>query len=484
MCLGQKGDSGGVPRRDFLKTAGLAGAAFPAACRLGESSPIAAAPVGSTGPAATVMGAFIYPPTEELRRAGYWSWPGSSFDPEGRQKVYMKHFNALAAAEGVRLIVPEKPLSTAQDVAAFVARVRKENPDGLLLVPFKKGHWGYVLRIIEETKLPAVVLATLGVLLVDHIRQLHRRNGAYLISSLDNFDAVRWGVRMIAVGAAMRKATIVNIQGERERETRVPHLGTRIKTIPLQRFYSVFRSIKAGPEVRALAESYKRNARKIVQPTDSDILEAAKTYFALKRIVEEEEAEALMMDCLPGLRKPHKHPPPCMGFMSLRDEGIPAGCQADLDATLTLLLVQKLFGKPGFQQNASMETEANHYFGAHCTCASKLAGPDAPPQPYILMSHAEAGWGCVPRVLWEPGWEVTMARYLSGKKPRMYVYTGKVVRCPPIPPTGGCRTNVELVINEVQDACDVKGMHQIIFHGNYGRQLRTFCRLYSIAVEI
>ncbi len=35
--------------------------------------------------------------------------------------------------------------------------------------------------------------------------------------------------------------------------------------------------------------------------------------------------------------------------MSLRDEGIAAGCQADLSATLSLMLVQQLFGKPGFQ---------------------------------------------------------------------------------------------------------------------------------------
>jgi len=189
-----------------------------------------------------------------------------------------------------------------------------------------------------------------------------------------------------------------------------------------------------------------------------------------------------MMDCLPGLSRPHKHPPPCMGFMSLRDEGIAAGCQADLNATLTLMLVQQLFDKPGFQQNASMETEKNHYFGAHCTCASKLSGTTGPSQPYILMSHAEAGWGCVPRVLWRVGQEVTMAQYLWGKTPQMYLYSGQVVGCPDIPQTGGCRTNIEMTINEVDDVCDVKGMHQIIFYGDYARDLRIFCQLYGIKV--
>ncbi|MHC4192527.1 MAG: hypothetical protein ACYSUB_23165 [Planctomycetota bacterium] len=51
---------------------------------------------------------------------------------------------------------------------------------------------------------------------------------------------------------------------------------------------------------------------------------------------------------------------------------------------------------------------------------------------------------------------------------------------PGIPQTGGCRTNIEMTINEIDDVCDVKGMHQIIFYGNYARQLRIFCQLYGI----
>jgi len=129
-----------------------------------------------------------------------------------------------------------------------------------------------------------------------------------------------------------------------------------------------------------------------------------------------------------------------------------------------------------------METERNHYFGAHCTSASKMNGPEAPSEPYTLRSHAEAGWGCVPRVLFPAGQEVTMAQYLSGETPRMLVYSGEVAGCPPIPPTGGCRTNIEMTISEVDDVCDVKGMHQIIFYGSYAQPLRTFCQLYGIEV--
>jgi L-fucose isomerase-like protein len=424
----------------------------------------------------------VYPPTESLRKRGYYSWPGSTFDAEGQQKKYVRRMREMERNLGMRILMDSKPLDDEASVMRFIREVKNSKPDGLLLIPFKKGHWTHVTRIIEETGIPTVVLATLGVLLVDHINQLHRKSGVYMISSLDNLDAVEYGMRMVRTWRRMKESRIINITGSEVKEENVPVLGTLVRTLPHERFYEQFRRMEATAEVRKLADAYLKNAREVVEPTEADILEAAKCYFALKRIIEAEQADAIMMNCLPGLKRPHKHVPPCMGFMSLRDEGIPAGCQSDLDSTLTLMLVQQLFDRPGFQQNAAMETEKNLYFGAHCTSASKMKGSNAPSEPYILRNHAEAGWGCVPRVLFSKGQDVTMAEYAAGEKPHMLIYSGKVVDCPPIPPTGGCRTNIEMTINEVDDVCDVKGMHQIIFYGNCAKQLRAFCQLYGIEV--
>jgi L-fucose isomerase-like protein len=380
----------------------------------------------------------------------------------------------------MQILMDEKPLDGEADAARFIDEVKRSEPDGLLLIPFKKGHWGRVKRIIEETKMPTVVLATLGVLLVGHINQLHRKKGVYMISSLEDLDAVEYGMKMIRTSRRMKESRIINIDGPEVKTELVPVLGTEIRTIPHERFYEQFRKTEATEAVKKLARAYRKNAKEVVEPSKADILEAAKAYFALKRVVEAEEADAVMMNCLPGLKRPHQHVPPCMGFMSLRDEGIPAGCQSDLDSTVTLLLVQELFDKPGFQQNASMNTEKNLYFGAHCTSASKMHGVNSPGEPYALRNHAEAGWGCVPRVLFSKGQEVTLTEYHVAEKPHMLIYSGEVVSCPPIPPTGGCRSNIEMTINEVDDVCDVKGMHQIIFYGNYAKQLRAFCQLYGI----
>ena len=476
----QSGKAWQMSRRNFLWTLSTATAGIALSSKQLLGAGISTQASSRQKGTATVRGAFVYPSSESLKKVGYYSWPGSTFDAEGRQAQYMRRIRQIERKLGMRILMDDKPIADKADTTRFINEVKQSKPDGLLLIPFKKSHFGHARHIISEVKIPTVVLTTLGILLSPHIRQVYRSPGVYLINSLDNLDAVEYGMKMVKTARWMKDSLLLNIVPSEAKETIVPHLGTRIKTIPHVKFFEEFERTKVTNEVKELANAYRKNAKRVVQPTKADIVDAAKTYFVLKRIIETNKADAVMMECLPGLRRPHKHAPPCMGFMSLRDEGIVAGCQSDLNATLTMMLIQQLFDKPGFQQNASMETEKNHYFGAHCTSPSKMNGVDKPPEPYILMNHAEAGWGCVPRVLFTKDQEVTMALYLSEKKPRMLIYSGKVIDCPPIPQTGGCRTNIEMTINGVEDVCDVKGMHQISFYGNYTKQLQRFCQLYGI----
>ena len=475
---------GGISRRGFLQAMSVsaAGAAgIPGLIPVMAGGQTAATRVIRP---AVVRGAFVYPPTKTLDEAGYYSWPGSSFDAEGRQREYAARIDAMQARLGMTITMDAAPLDTEEDAARFIEDVRAAPPDGLLLVPFKKGHWGRVTRIIEETKLPAVVLATLGVLLVDHVNEVRDAPGIYLINSFENLDAAENGLRMIRAAHRMKEARLLNLAGDMAREDIVPVLGTTVRTAPLQRFYDIYERTQIDEAVTQLARVYREGAKEIVEPVEDDITQAARAYFALKALITEEEASAVMMDCLPGLSRPHKHVPPCMGFMSLRDEGIPAGCQSDLNATLTLMLVQELFDRPGFQQNAGMDTERNLYFGAHCTSPSKMNGPGTAPEPYILRSHAEAGWGCVPRVLFTPGQPATLALYKSSEQPEMIAYSGEIVECPSMPAAGGCRTNLLMKIKEVDDVRDVKGMHQVVFYGDRARDLRQFCRLYGIRTVV
>jgi hypothetical protein len=475
-------------RRRFLQAAGGTAAGLSLSSHHLLGSLTQAQPTGQFKRPAVVRVAFIYPPTASLRKVGYYSWPGSTFDAEGRQAQYTSKLENIKQKLGMNISIEPQALDENVSVTHFIDNIKADPPDGLLLVPFKKGHWPHVMRIIEETHVPTVVLATLGVLLVGHVRDLHRRLGVYMINSLDNLDAVEQGMRMIRTASWMKQSCILNIARAAAPDRVVPHLGTKVRTVANTGFIKEFQRTQATAEVKRLAAEYYDNATKVVQPNKEDILDASRAYFALKRVIKEEKADAVMMDCLPGLKHPHQHVPPCMGFMSLRDEGIPAGCESDLDATLTMMLYQYLFDRPGFQHNPTVETEKNHYFCAHCTSASRMNGLGSKQEPYVLMSHAEAGWGCVPRVLFTPGQQVTIAKYLSARSdsgtPQMLLYSGQLVGCPAIPPTGGCRTNAETTINELDDVADLKGHHLVMAYGQYAALLRRFCQLYGVKVVV
>ena len=479
-------DHVGCCRREFLQMVSIAASSVTVLAE-GPDALAAAQEAGSDKEPARVEGCFVYVPSDILRRKGYWSWPGSSFDPEEQHKRYQKHIGQMAKKPGMRVTMQPDPVHSHDGVARFLRRVNKSDPDAVLVVCFKKRQWNRVMSILNEVEAPAIVVAPTGVLLSGHVRDLHERTGVHLISTAgdrdrpDIFPPLEDALNMVGPRRCLQQASIVNLHGSRRQEAEVGTLGTRVRTVPLGLFVKRFQDMDTTDRVKQLARTYRSEARDIVEPSRSDVVDGAKSYFLLKQITQEEDGDAMMMTCLPGLSKPHEHPPPCMGFMSLRDEGIPAGCQSDLNATLTMLLVQKLFGKPGFQQNAAMDTVRNEYYGAHCTCASKMAGVGGESEPFLLRSHSEAGWGCVPQVLFPEGQPVTMAKYHSGDDPEMIIYSGQVTRCFP-GSTAGCRTNVQLDINEVDDVCDIQGMHQIIFYGDHADQLRTFCRLHGISV--
>jgi len=483
MCHLCSTENNGILRRDFIKTMGVsvAGMSFLNAGEfIGSGAPAAARKM------AKIRCAFLYPPTKVLDEEGYYSWPGYDFDAEGRQKQYTMRLKEIEKNLGIHINFEIKPLDTASDVDKFISGLKETNPDGLLLFPFKKSPpYEHITRIIEEVKIPAIIMSSLGILLIEHIKQLNDRTGVYMINSLDDLGAVEQGLKMIKTRSWLRDAKIVNIGGKDNLESKIPLIGTTVKNIPHQRFFDYFASTRVNSDVEALAKKYMSEAVKIYQPTKDEIIDAAKNYFIFKKILEEEKADALMMDCLPGLRKPHKHVPPCMGFMSLRDEGIAMGCQSDLDATITMMLLQDLFGKPGFMHNASYNTEKDCYFCAHCTSPSKMNGIEKPSEPFELMSHCESGWGAVPRVLFKKGQPVTITKYLfNEKKPQLLLYSGEILDCPPMPQTGGCRTNVETTINELEKGIEIKGQHLIMVYGNYVKQLKQFCKLYDIGVVV
>lgn len=76
-----------MPRRDFVKIMSVSAASM--SLRVASAGSLLQ-PAEPAPEVTTIRGAFLYPPTAVLEKAGYCSWPGSDFDAEGRQQRYRR----------------------------------------------------------------------------------------------------------------------------------------------------------------------------------------------------------------------------------------------------------------------------------------------------------------------------------------------------------------------------------------------------------
>ena len=278
----------------------------------------------------------------------------------------------------------------------------------------------------------------------------------------------------------MKTTRICIINGDKTHDQQLDVIGTTLHHIPLDRWTDELAKLGTTAEVQALADEFARTAKKIVEPKPLDLINAAKTYVVAKQIMAAEKCQCISLNCL-GLVGDHRIPcPPCMAWQRLNDEGGAGACECDWNAAISLRLCALLTGRPGFMQDPVPNTVNNTFMGAHCTSASKLYGFDKPAVPVILRSHTESDIGISPQVLWPVGEPVTVMKFDGPGK--IILGTGEVVANIDTPPCGGCRTSVELKIDNLADSRDCKGFHQLFILGKHDRLFRAYCKLAGIEV--
>ncbi len=470
------GCDGDCDRRQFLAAMGTT---FGAAA---SGAPISAVRTGARRERtpARVRVVFLYPPSQSFREDpdGWWSWPGNEFDAEGRQKQYVESLRSSEAEFGVKLEVVDRPVANAAEAERTARETVDARPDGLLLVMFYNrslADANLLLKAAEQAGIPVIFFIGLG---VKHgpVAQ-YRRPGVYFIQSLDNLEAIRSGLGMIGARKALAQCRLLSITEAREpREGVEEFLGIAVRVIPFSRYAEQFGRVEVDDRVRSWMDSVRGKAKELRGITDASMASAARAHFALTKLLEAEQADGVTMNCLRrGMLKP------CVSFAMLNDALVPAACENDLAAAYTQLLGQLLTGRPGFQHNPCYETEKNHYYASHCTCPTRLHGPEADGLPYLLRRFAHTNEGsCAVQVFWEPGHPVTMVRYYPGKAPALDVYSGRVVKSHPMPPAAGCTTNVEIEVTDRADACMVRGHHNLLFCGDHARRFRLFAQLHKV----
>ncbi len=263
-------------------------------------------------------------------------------------------------------------------------------------------------------------------------------------------------------------------------------LGVDVVEVPQQRFDELLEAVDPA-KARAEADRWLSGAAQVVEPTPEDVLKAARVSLALDQLVDEEKAQGLAVGtCMGWLNRGF----PCLGFTRLRDRGIPASCEGDMDSLWTMMMFGYLFEIPGFQGNATFDTSKNAVWTAHCVGPLKMDGPEGKDAPYLLRSHSEIGGGVVPEIQYRIGQEITRTKLVN--LDTLLIPTG-TIREVPDKSVRACRTQI---VTEVNDAAKMvrnwgggvlEGdmmtlLHRVVFYGDHLQTARHLADLMNMQV--
>jgi hypothetical protein len=313
---------------------------------------------------------------------------------------------------------------------------------------------------------------------------LARGRRVEVVASSD-FGDLETPLRVLAARHHLRQSRVVCIQPETEPSALSRALeekfGATIRFVPYSRLQSLYEA--ADPQAAQRdATVFMNAALKVVEPKPVEVADAFRLYHAIEKLLEEEQANAITIDCLGGFRRGELPAYPCVSWSKLNDRRALYGvCEADLHATFTQMLFTYYSGKPGFVSDPVIDTKTNTVIHAHCVSTTRLDGFDQPPSPYIVRSHMEDNKGVSLQVMWRSGGQtVTLAKLADAET--LLVSTGKVIATPDLP--RGCRTKFA---TEVRDASKLLmnysgDLHRVLFCGDHLHAAHQMGHLLSLKV--
>jgi len=462
-------------RRRFLAGAGASALALKAGVLDFTASLFADQPQPGRKP--VVHAVFVRPRDKK----DYWmTFTGPGFDVERHQADATKVMTDAARQLGVQLVVRPEPLSSEAEADVFLKECERTPPDGFIMVLMCRPWWRVVNHFVQKRgEVPTIMFAPVGTAFTQQ-HAATRHSPRTFQAATDDYGWLALGMRMLWTLGKMKDTRLLMFRGIKTEDKLLELIGTTLHYVPLARWMEEFHKAEATDEVRAIADYYTKQAQKVIEPKPEEILDAAKCYVVARKVMAEEACHGISVDCMRIVGKPDVPCGPCLAWSKLNDELIVGACETDWNAAITLLLTNLLFQRPGFMQDPVPNTVNGTLIGAHCSCPTKLNGPDKPHEPFLLRADNGSNRGVATQVLWRVGQEVTVLKF-SGPG-TMLLGTGRVASNIDTTYWGGCRTSVELEMDNVADSRDCKGFHQVFIYGKHDRPLRAFCQLAGIKV--
>lgn len=223
-------------------------------------------------------------------------------------------------------------------------------------------------------------------------------------------------------------------------------LGIQLEVIPKEKLIERHNGLSNSDCAKAttLAKQLITEARQGERPRphDAEIEESAKFFLAMRAMITERKACAATIACWDFRTKELRVP--CAALTLLQDHGIPAGCQVDIDAVLTMVLFKRVTGWVSFMGGA-WATDGQLKV-SHCVLSRKMNGPVVS-QTYYLAGYHKNESGPTIHTDLPVAQPVTVAR-LTRNLERLLIAEGEVIESRDEP--NHCRNMLILRVSDVQ----------------------------------
>ena len=223
-------------------------------------------------------------------------------------------------------------------------------------------------------------------------------------------------------------------------------------------------------EAEKIAQAILKHAKAVCEPSNADMIEAAKAYLAIKRICQEERLDAMTVRCFDIVKSCGTTS--CLALAMLNDEGIVAGCEGDMQTLLSMFLAKRLCGKAAFMANPSQLTDETSML-AHCTIPLTMCDET------VVRSHFESGIGVAIQGLL-PLTDYTLFKWGGPKLDRYFVTEAKAIETPYS--NHFCRTQITLNVNLKPYLLQHSiGNHHVIIRGRHADVIKAFMQANDVS---
>ena len=299
-----------------------------------------------------------------------------------------------------------------------------------------------------------------------------------------NFQDVVDGVKLFSVMKQMRQSKILIVRDSKLDKEMLASVketfGTeviRITSEELNRYYQE----ADDKEAERWKEKWIAESLRVIEPTEQEIFKSARMHLALKKAMEQKGADAVTVDCLGLYYSDKLFAYPCLSFFQLNNEGSTGVCEADVDSTVTQLMLKYLTGRPGYVSDPVIDIGSGQIIYAHCVATNRVYGPEGLPNPYLIRSHSEDRKGASVQSLMPLGQTVTSVK-VSVREKMLAIHQGKTVAN--VEEDKACRTklaaeaDVEKILENYN--FDKFSWHRVTVYGDFRKQVLNLARLWGL----